>query len=83
MYPSFSRLCYFSVLPSPKTVCDGVGTTFIEHAPTASFPSNHMLIFSTIALSYLFAQRKIIGIILLFLSFMVAWSRIYLGVHFL
>ncbi len=42
----------------------GVGTTFIEHAPTASFPSNHMLIFSTIALSYLFAQRKIIGIIL-------------------
>lgn len=60
----------------------GVGTTFIEHAPTASFPSNHMLIFSTIALSYLFAQRKIIGIILLFLSFVVAWSRIYLGVHF-
>ena len=47
----------------------GVGTTFIEHAPTASFPSNHMLIFSTIALSYLFAQRKMIGIILLFFSF--------------
>ncbi|MFL1170253.1 undecaprenyl-diphosphatase, partial [Acinetobacter baumannii] len=66
----------------PRPFVMGVGTTFIEHAPTASFPSNHMLIFSTIALSYLFAQRKIIGIILLFLSFVVAWSRIYLGVHF-
>lgn len=67
----------------PRPFVMGVGTTFIEHAPTASFPSNHMLIFSTIALSYLFAQRKMIGIILLFLSFVVAWSRIYLGVHFL
>ena len=66
----------------PRPFVMGVGTTFIEHAPTASFPSNHMLIFSTIALSYLFAQRKMIGIILLFLSFVVAWSRIYLGVHF-
>ncbi|RQL49680.1 undecaprenyl-diphosphatase [Acinetobacter nosocomialis] len=66
----------------PRPFVMGVGTTFIEHAPTASFPSNHMLIFSTISLSYLFAQRKIIGMILLFLSFVVAWSRIYLGVHF-
>ena len=44
----------------------GVGTTFIEHAPTASFPSNHMLIFSTIALSYLFAQRKMIELFFIF-----------------
>lgn len=28
----------------PRPFVMGVGTTFIEHAPTASFPSNHMLI---------------------------------------
>ena len=66
----------------PRPFMIGVGHTFIQHAPDASFPSDHMLIFSTIALSYLFSQRKVAGIILLVLAFFVAWSRVYLGVHF-
>lgn len=70
------------IYPHPRPFVMEVGRTLIEHQPTASFPSNHMLIFSTIALSYCFAGRKLAGGILLGLAFAVAWSRIYVGVHF-
>lgn len=66
----------------PRPFVMGVGQTLIEHRPSASFPSNHMLIFSTIALSYYGSGRKLVGGILLLLAFAVAWSRVYLGVHF-
>ena len=66
----------------PRPFMIGVGHTFIEHAPDASFPSDHMLIFSTIALSYWFSGRKFAGSLLLVLAALVAWSRVYLGVHF-
>ena len=70
------------IYPHPRPFVMEVGRTLIEHKPTTSFPSNHMLIFSTIALSYCFAARKLAGGILLGLAFAVAWSRIYVGVHF-
>ncbi|WP_111896213.1 undecaprenyl-diphosphatase [Acinetobacter sp. MB5] len=66
----------------PRPFVMGVGHTFIQHAPDASFPSDHMLIFSTIAWSYLFSGRKFAGSVLLILAGLVAWSRVYLGVHF-
>ncbi|PVZ82938.1 undecaprenyl-diphosphatase [Serratia sp. S1B] len=66
----------------PRPFMIGVGHTFIQHAPDASFPSDHMLIFSTIALSYWFSGRKFAGSLLLVLAALVAWSRVYLGVHF-
>lgn len=66
----------------PRPFMIGVGHTFIEHAPDASFPSDHMLIFSTIAWSYWFSGRKFAGSLLLVLAALVAWSRVYLGVHF-
>ena len=59
-----------------------VGQTLINHAPDASFPSDHMLIFSSIAFSYIFAKERNIGFFLFLLAIEVAWSRIYLGVHF-
>ncbi|TCB82635.1 phosphatase PAP2 family protein [Acinetobacter sp. ANC 3791] len=66
----------------PRPFMIHVGHTFIQHAPDASFPSDHMLIFSTIALSYWFSGRKFAGSLLLVLAALVAWSRVYLGVHF-
>lgn len=66
----------------PRPFVMGVGRTLIYHAPNASFPSDHMLIFSTIAWSYLFSGRKFAGSLLLVLAGLVAWSRVYLGVHF-
>lgn len=68
--------------PHSRPFVMGMGHTLIHHAPTASFPSNHMLIFSSIAFSYLFAQRFKLSLSLLVMAFLVAWSRIYVGVHF-
>ena len=59
-----------------------VGRTLIYHAPNGSFPSDHMLIFSSIAFSYLFSAQRKLGISLLVMAWLVAWSRVYLGVHF-
>ncbi|MBK0065235.1 MULTISPECIES: undecaprenyl-diphosphatase [unclassified Acinetobacter] len=66
----------------PRPFVMEIGRTLIEHRPSASFPSNHMLIFSTIGFSYLFAKRFIASAIFLLSAIAVAWSRVYLGVHF-
>lgn len=70
------------IYPHPRPFIIDAGQTLIPHAATASFPSNHMLIFSSIALSYLFAKQTKLGLSLLVLAIMVAWARIYVGVHF-
>ncbi|KAA8733681.1 phosphatase PAP2 family protein [Acinetobacter qingfengensis] len=67
-------------LPRPFTL--GIGIPLIDHDANNSFPSSHMLVISTIALSYLFSAQYKLGIALMFCALMVGWSRIYLGVHF-
>ena len=71
-----------TLFPHPRPFVMGVGHTFLEHAPTPSFPSHHMIIFTAIAMSFLLAKRLMLGVLLLALAFIVGWSRIYIGVHF-
>lgn len=66
----------------PRPFAIPLGQNYLYHEANGSFPSDHMLIFSTIAFSYLFALRKIAGLVLMALAWAVAWSRVYLGVHF-
>lgn len=66
----------------PRPFMLDMGNTLIKHAPTASFPSNHMLIFSSVAFSYIFAKQLKFGLSLFGFALLVAWSRIYVGVHF-
>ncbi|OTG83595.1 phosphatase PAP2 family protein [Acinetobacter sp. ANC 4648] len=73
-------ISYFFYHPRPFVM--HVGRTLIEHAPNASFPSTHMLIFSSIAFAYCFSPQRQLGVALMFLAWAVAWSRVYLGVHF-
>ncbi|RKD86670.1 undecaprenyl-diphosphatase [Kushneria marisflavi] len=67
----------------PRPFVMPLGHTLISHAPTPSFPSNHMTIVSTVAFSFILrpALRKT-GVALAVLALPIAWSRIYLGVHF-
>jgi len=67
----------------PRPFMMGLGHTLIPHVADSSFPSDHMTLICGVAFGLLFqpALRKT-GIILLWLSVPVAWSRIYLGVHF-
>ena len=66
----------------PRPFMMDVGRTLIYHSPNGSFPSDHMLIFSSIAFSYFFSAKRSIGVILIAIAWLVAWSRVYLGVHF-
>lgn len=74
--------CISQVYYHPRPFVMEVGRTLIYHAPNGSFPSDHMLIFSSIAFSYLFSVQRKLGIFLLGMAWLVAWSRVYLGVHF-
>ena len=74
--------CISHVYYHPRPFVMDVGRTLIYHAPNGSFPSDHMLIFSSIAFSYLFSAQRKLGVFLLIVAWLVAWSRVYLGVHF-
>ena len=67
---------------TPRPFVIDLGRTLIEHKPNGSFPSDHMLFFSTIAFSYIYSAQKKIGFLFLAMAICVAWSRVYLGVHF-
>ena len=71
-----------AILNTPRPFVIDIGRTLIEHAPTGSFPSNHMSIFSGIALSCYFSSQRDLGRILIGTAWLVAWSRVYVGVHF-
>jgi len=62
----------------------GVGHNFLQHAPDSSFPSDHGTIMFTVALVLAGtgspAARRF-GRALLPLALVVAWSRVFLGVH--
>jgi undecaprenyl-diphosphatase len=70
------------ILNTPRPLVIHVGQTLIAHEATGSFPSNHMTIFSSIAFAYYFSARRDIGKFLLAVAWLVAWSRVYVGVHF-
>ncbi|MCS0591480.1 phosphatase PAP2 family protein [Massilia norwichensis] len=62
----------------------GVGHSFMHHAPDSSFPSDHGTIMFTVALVLATSSvpaAKHFGRSLLPLAFVVAWSRVFLGVH--
>ncbi len=67
---------------SPRPFIMEVGQTLIQHKPTGSFPSNHMTIFSSIAFAYYFSAQRQVGKLLIAVAWLVAWSRVYVGVHF-
>jgi undecaprenyl-diphosphatase len=62
----------------------GVGHNFMHHAADSSFPSDHGTIMFTVALvlaaSSVPAARRF-GRSMLPLAFVVAWARVFLGVH--
>lgn len=78
---SISQLIsHFFYFPRPFVM--EVGQTLIQHKPTGSFPSNHMTILSSIAFAYYFSAQRQVGKLLIAVAWLVAWSRVYVGVHF-
>ena len=68
--------------PHPRPFMIGLGHTFIPHVADASFPSDHMTLFSAITVTMFAARHYVKAVILTVMSLIVAWARIFLGVHF-
>ena len=67
--------------PHARPFAEPFGHSFLDHAPTASFPSNHGIIVFTFALGCLFWCNVRAGLLLMIPALIVAWSRVFLGVH--
>jgi undecaprenyl-diphosphatase len=66
----------------PRPFMIGLGHTWILHAPDSSFPSDHLAVFSGVALTMLFDGEFGIGIVTLLTGLCVGWARVFLGIHF-
>jgi undecaprenyl-diphosphatase len=67
----------------PRPFEIGLGRQLLEHAAEASFPSDHATLMFSLAIPLLCrVETHRWGSGMLLLGFAVAWSRIYLGVHF-
>ncbi|GHB18546.1 phosphatase PAP2 family protein [Salinicola rhizosphaerae] len=67
----------------PRPFVISVGHTYLDHAPNSSFPSDHMTIISTVAITLLLSRdRRRLGVAFAAIALGIAWSRVYLGVHF-
>ncbi|EIV9527124.1 undecaprenyl-diphosphate phosphatase [Klebsiella aerogenes] len=69
------------LFPHDRPFVDGVGYNFLHHAADDSFPSDHGTVIFTFTLAFLFWHRVWSGALLLVIASAIAWSRVYLGVH--
>ncbi|MGU3413621.1 undecaprenyl-diphosphate phosphatase [Enterobacteriaceae bacterium C34A] len=69
------------IYPHDRPFVDGIGYNFLHHSADDSFPSDHGTVIFTFALAFLFWHRLWSGILLLAIGCAIAWSRVYLGVH--
>lgn len=70
------------VWPHPRPFMIDLGHDWLPHKADSSFPSDHMTVFGGIGVSLLFGGMKRLGLFTLALGMGVAWSRIFVGVHF-
>ncbi len=68
--------------PHPRPFMIGLGHTWIPHAADSSFPSDHVTVFACIGLTLWRDRAPRAGLATLAAGLAVAWSRIFLGVHF-
>ncbi|MGG7447793.1 undecaprenyl-diphosphate phosphatase [Kosakonia oryzendophytica] len=78
-------LCFSALLghffPHDRPFADRVGYNFLHHAPDSSFPSDHGTVIFTFAVAFLAWHRVWSGALLMVIGLTIAWSRVYLGVH--
>lgn len=69
--------------PHPRPFVAGIAHAWIDHAADASFPSDHLTLLWSVALSLcLHPATRRAGACLALLGAPIAWARIYIGVHY-
>lgn len=69
--------------PEPRPFVLHLGSQFLAHAPDPGMPSDHVLVFWSLAASSLASMRhRACALVLFALGLLVGWSRVFVGVHF-
>lgn len=68
-------------LPHPRPFMLGIGYQWLNHSPDYSYPSDHGTVIFTCAISFICWHKYWSGMLLMLTGCAIAWSRIYLGVH--
>ncbi|MEO9337464.1 undecaprenyl-diphosphatase [Mesorhizobium sp. SB112] len=71
-----------AIYDSPRPFLIPIGNTLIEHRSSPSFPSNHGLVMFTYAITMALLAHWKHALAIGLAGILVAWSRIYMGVHF-
>ena len=67
----------------PRPFMVGIGRSLVPHAPESSFPSDHVTFLWSLALGLIATGSwRSFGWLIAFFGLVVAWARIYLGLHF-
>ncbi len=67
---------------TPRPFVIGIGHTYLAHAPSSSFPSDHETFIWAVGLCIVFqAGLRGMGVLLLILALCVGWARVFLGIH--
>ncbi|WWP01298.1 MAG: undecaprenyl-diphosphate phosphatase [Candidatus Dasytiphilus stammeri] len=69
------------LFPHERPFSMGLGYVFLKHSKSPSSPSNHGTIIFACAIAFSIWHRIWSGIIIFFIGIVIAWSRIYLGLH--
>lgn len=81
LFAMLSAAAIGKILSHKRPFVTGIGYDFLMHTSDASCPSNHGTAIFTFALGLLFWYRIWHGIVIMIVAIGIAWSRIYLGVH--
>lgn len=67
----------------PRPFMINLGHTWLSHAPDNSFPSDHATFLWALGFGLLATRAaRFWGVVVSILGLLVAWARVYLGVHF-
>lgn len=69
------------LFPHDRPFVDHIGYNFLHHSADDSFPSDHGTVIFTFALAFLLWHRLWSGVVLMAIAAAIAWSRVYLGIH--
>ena len=71
-----------AVLGTPRPFAAGIGHQYLAHSADASFPSDHGTVVWAIGLALIATGQARFGRGVMWLGVLVAWARVYLGVHY-
>jgi len=69
------------LFPHNRPFVDHVGYNFLHHSADYSFPSDHGTVIFTFAVAFIAWHRAWSGLLLMGTALAIAWSRVYVGVH--